>query len=79
MLCINPVQGQEGKPELTPGEVLQKFKLISDEDCRYLGLDPYYSRTDWMIITVLPVPPPQVRPKIMMGSTSKERMTLPIN
>jgi len=67
----SPVEGQEGKSEITAGEVIQKFKLIGDEDCRFLGLDPEYSRPDWMIITVLPVPPPQVRPTIMIGSTSK--------
>jgi DNA-directed RNA polymerase II subunit RPB1 len=35
------------------------------------SLDPEYSCPDWMIITVLPVLPPQVRPTIMIGLTSK--------
>lgn len=29
-----------------------------------MGLSPEEARPDWMIITVLPVPPPQVRPSI---------------
>jgi len=66
-----PVEGQEGKTELTAGEVIQKLKEISDEDCILLGLDPEFSRPDWMILSVLPVPPPQVRPTIMIGSTAK--------
>jgi len=31
--------------------------------------NPQYARPDWMILTVLPVPPPQVRPSIRMEGT----------
>jgi DNA-directed RNA polymerase II subunit RPB1 len=36
-----------------------------------LGLNEEYARPDWMIITVLPVPPPPVRPSIQMDGTSR--------
>eukprot|EP01124_Arcella_intermedia_P028971 TRINITY_DN6010_c0_g1_i2.p1 TRINITY_DN6010_c0_g1~~TRINITY_DN6010_c0_g1_i2.p1 ORF type:complete len:326 (+),score=29.18 TRINITY_DN6010_c0_g1_i2:214-1191(+) len=68
------VEGEkDGKTKevLTAADVYEKFCGISDEDCWALGLDPEFSRPDWMIITVLPVPPPQVRPTIMTGSTTK--------
>ncbi|KAL5713952.1 DNA-directed RNA polymerase [Ranunculus cassubicifolius] len=42
--------------------VLSVLKRITDEDCVLLGLDPKYARPDWMILPVLPIPPPPVRP-----------------
>lgn len=52
----------EKPKKLTPEMALYILKGISDEDCELLGFSPKYSRPEWMIITVLPVPPPQVRP-----------------
>jgi len=37
---------------------------MSDSDLHLLGLSDEYARPEWMIITVLPVPPPPVRPSI---------------
>ena len=45
---------------------------ISDEDCESMGFDHKFARPDWMIITVLAVPPPQVRPTIVMGPKKNE-------
>lgn len=36
-----------------------------------MGLSEEFARPEWMIITVLPVPPPQVRPSIQMDGTSR--------
>ncbi|KAK8952184.1 DNA-directed RNA polymerase II subunit RPB1 [Platanthera zijinensis] len=44
--------------------VLNVLKRISDDDCQLLGLNPKYARPDWMILQVLPIPPP-VRPSVM--------------
>ena len=38
------------------------FKRITDDDCRFLGFNPKLCRPEWLILTVLPVPPPCVRP-----------------
>ena len=41
-----------------------------------LGLDPTYARPDWMVLTVLPVPPPPVRPSVAMdGARSEDDLT----
>ena len=37
------------------------LRRISDDDLRDMGLNLDYARPEWMIITVLPVPPPPVR------------------
>jgi len=65
-------EGIERKKEMTAEEVHEILKNISDEDCLALGFDPKFSRPDWMVITVLPVPPPQVRPTIVFGPKRNE-------
>jgi DNA-directed RNA polymerase II subunit RPB1 len=44
---------------------------MTDEDCIALGFDVRYVRPDWMLVTVLPVPPPPVRPSVMMDSSAR--------
>lgn len=36
-----------------------------------MGLDPKFARPDWMLVTVIPVPPPCVRPSTVVDSASK--------
>ncbi|KAK9691541.1 hypothetical protein RND81_09G203000 [Saponaria officinalis] len=61
----------EKKQQLTAEKVLDVLKRISDEDCQKLGFNPKYARPDWMILQVLPIPPPPVRPSVMMGTSSR--------
>jgi DNA-directed RNA polymerase II subunit RPB1 len=49
---------------LTPEIVVKIFKRISDEDITFMGFSPVWSRPEWMICQVLPVPPPAVRPSV---------------
>jgi DNA-directed RNA polymerase II subunit RPB1 len=61
----------ETKQELTAKHAVDILKGISDEDCKALGFDCVNSRPDWMIVQVLPVPPPHVRPSISMDSSAR--------
>ncbi|CAO2141859.1 unnamed protein product [Urochloa humidicola] len=61
----------ERKQILSAERVLDVLKSISDEDCLLLGLNPKFARPDWMILQVLPIPPPPVRPSVMMGTSSR--------
>ncbi|KAK9050837.1 hypothetical protein SSX86_030193 [Deinandra increscens subsp. villosa] len=61
----------ERKQELSAERVLSVLKRISDEDCFLLGLNPKYARPDWMILQVLPIPPPPVRPSVMMDTSAR--------
>jgi len=52
------------KIRLTPEIVLRMFKRMSDEDISFMGFNPKFSRPEWMICQVLPVPPPAMRPSV---------------
>ncbi|VFR02519.1 unnamed protein product [Cuscuta campestris] len=65
------LQPEPGRKQLTAEMVLSILKRVSDEDCQLLGLDPKFARPDWMILQVLPVPPPPVRPSVMMDTSSR--------
>ena len=57
-------KGSSSLDSLTGSIVLEIFKKICDTDICALGLDPKRSRPEWMIVTVLPIPPPHVRPPV---------------
>lgn len=40
------------------------LRHVSDEDVVRMGMDPRFARPEWLLITVLPVPPTCVRPPI---------------
>ncbi|KAH7330647.1 beta and beta-prime subunits of DNA dependent RNA-polymerase [Rhizoctonia solani] len=61
------MDGRTSQPEkrLYPAsDVYNTLKKIPDSDLALLGLSEEFARPDWMILTVLPVPPPPVRPSI---------------
>ena len=49
-------------------EILQK---ITDEDLLFMGFDPRWSRPDWMITDVIPVPPPYIRPSVKFDNNQR--------
>ena len=58
--------------QITAEKAHEILKRISDDECRALGFDPASGRVpDWMILTVLPVPPPPVRPSVLMDSSAR--------
>ena len=69
--------GIDDKQLLSAEFILKIFKRISDEDCIIMGLSPQWCRPDWLICTVLPVPPPSVRPSIKQfnGQRSEDDIT----
>lgn len=56
---------------LTAERVYEILKNMSDIDCKIIGLNPKLSRPDWMILTVLPIPPPTVRPSVMFDVNTR--------
>ena len=65
-------QGKDVVRKFIPVEkILSILKRITDDDVELIGLSPKYSRPDWMICTVLPVPPPHVRPSVRQDGNQK--------
>ncbi|VDC07033.1 unnamed protein product [Peniophora sp. CBMAI 1063] len=55
---------EPSKRLFSPQEVYTTLRKIPDNDLTTLGLSDEYARPEWMILTVMPVPPPPVRPSI---------------
>jgi DNA-directed RNA polymerase II subunit RPB1 len=51
--------------------VLRAFQRITTEDCETLGFNPLFARPEWMICTVLAVPPLTVRPSVVMDDNQR--------
>lgn len=64
---------QEKEMNVPAELVLEIFKRISDDDCKLFGMDPKFSRPDWMVLTVMPVPPLSVRPSVVMFGTARSQ------
>ncbi|RLF87687.1 DNA-directed RNA polymerase subunit A', partial [Thermococci archaeon] len=61
-------EGKEYRHRMMPSEIRDRLEKIPDKDLPLLGLDPEKSRPEWMVLTVLPVPPVTVRPSITLES-----------
>lgn len=63
--------------KLTATEIRDRFEHIPDEDIRVMGMNPDTARPEWMVLTVLPVPPVTVRPSITLesGQRSEDDLT----
>ncbi|XP_018310848.1 DNA-directed RNA polymerase II subunit RPB1 [Mycetomoellerius zeteki] len=64
---------QEKKIILSAERAWEILKHIKDEESFILGMDPKFARPDWMIVTVLPVPPLSVRPAVIMYGSAKNQ------
>jgi len=63
--------GEKQKQSLEVEYVLRLFRRVTDEDVDFLGLNRFWCRPDWMICTVLPIPPPQVRPSVIQDNNQR--------
>ena len=74
--------GGERRQELSAEKAHEILRRMSDEDVAALGFDPSRARPDWMVLTVLPVPPPPVRPSVAMdggAARSEDDLTYKLN
>ncbi|MGC8647276.1 MAG: DNA-directed RNA polymerase subunit A' [Candidatus Micrarchaeia archaeon] len=62
---------------LKPDEILNWLSKIPDDDLKLLGIDPTITRPEWFVLTVLLVPPVNVRPSITLesGERSEDDLT----
>jgi DNA-directed RNA polymerase, subunit A'' (EC 2.7.7.6) len=68
---------EEDMNKLMASDIRDWFEAIPDEDIEVLGIDAADSRPEWMIMTVLPVPPVTARPSITLdnGQRSEDDLT----
>ena len=72
-----PTTFRENGKKITPAEVREWLEKIPDEDLPLLDIDPKAARPEWMVLTVLPVPPVTVRPSVTLetGERSEDDLT----
>ncbi|HIH79158.1 MAG: DNA-directed RNA polymerase subunit A' [Candidatus Poseidoniia archaeon] len=72
-----PTTFREGGHKLTPRDVRSRLEKIPDGDLWPLGFNPETTRPEYMVLTVLPVPPVSVRPTITLesGERSEDDLT----
>ena len=67
-------EGDNKKPLerfLEPEYVYRLLRRISDEDVDFMGFSHMWCRPDWMMCTVLAIPPPQVRPSVLQDNNQR--------
>ncbi len=72
-----PTIFMENEKRLNPIEIRARLEKITDEDCEVFGLNPSAVRPEWMILTILPIPPVTMRPSITLesGERSEDDLT----
>jgi len=72
-----PLSYIEDGHKLTASDIRDRFEKIPDEDIQVMGMNPETARPEWMILTVLPVPPVTMRPSITLesGQRSEDDLT----
>ncbi len=77
ILLDKPVTIHQGEYKLTASEIRERLERITDEDIYILGINPEVARPEWLVLTVLPVPPVTVRPSITLdtGERSEDDLT----
>lgn len=72
-----PTAFKEGGKRIWPNEIRSWLEKIPDSDLYILGIDPEVSRPEWMVLTLLPIPPITMRPSITLesGGRSEDDLT----
>lgn len=67
---------EDGK-RISPIEVRAWLEKITDEDATLLGFNTKLARPEWLVLTVLPIPPVTMRPSITLesGERSEDDLT----
>jgi len=70
-----PTTYREDKEELTAEQVRERLERIANEDLKLLGIKG--GRPEWLVLTLLPIPPVTVRPSITLetGERSEDDLT----
>ena len=72
-----PTNYMEAKRRLSPIEIRSRLEKILDDDLRIFGINPEVARPEWMVLTLLLIPPVPMRPSITLesGERSEDDLT----
>ena len=72
-----PTTFLEDDKRISPIEIRARLEKIPDNDCEIFGLKVPHVRPEWMVLTVLPIPPVTMRPSITLesGERSEDDLT----
>ncbi|MBN1274783.1 DNA-directed RNA polymerase subunit A', partial [Candidatus Woesearchaeota archaeon] len=72
-----PTTFLEDEKRISPIEIRSRLERIPDEDLSPFGINPSAARPEWMILTVLAIPPVTMRPSITLesGERSEDDLT----
>ncbi len=77
VILDKPTTFREEGIKVTPKEIRERLERIPDSDLIFFGMNSKVARPEWMVLTVLPVPPINVRPSITLetGERSEDDLT----
>ena len=72
-----PTTYLENDKRLSPVDIKTRFEKIPDRDLLVIGMNPDYARPEWVLLTMLPIPPVTMRPSITLetGERSEDDLT----
>ncbi|MBW3001160.1 DNA-directed RNA polymerase subunit A', partial [Candidatus Woesearchaeota archaeon] len=72
-----PTTFLEDEKRLSPIEVRSRLERIKREHLPFFGINPKSAQPEWMVLTVLPIPPVTMRPSITLetGERSEDDLT----
>jgi DNA-directed RNA polymerase subunit A' len=72
-----PTTFMEDEKRLSPIEIRARLERVPDEDLHVFGINPNSARPEWMVLTIMPIPPVTMRPSITLesGERSEDDLT----
>ena len=72
-----PTTFLENDKRISPIEIRTRLEKIPDEDCGMFGISPKIARPEWIVLTILAIPPVTMRPSITLesGERSEDDLT----
>jgi DNA-directed RNA polymerase subunit A' len=77
LIIEKPTTFYENDKRVSPIEIRTRLEKIPDEDTLLFGMDSNFVRPEWLVLTVLPIPPVTMRPSITLesGERSEDDLT----
>ncbi len=77
VIIEKPTSFFEEDKRISPIEIRTRLEKITDSDVEFFGLNYSTARPEWMVLTVLPIPPVTMRPSITLetGERSEDDLT----